>query len=408
MRRRTFVQLCGYTALAALVPSLHAFGAEAEPVAAPRVDPFAWKRSVILIELRGGNDGMNTVIPYADRAYRRLRPTLAIPADQVLKIDARLGLHPALKALIPAFKDGDAAGILGLGYPHPNRSHFRGIDIWNTGSNAEELLGDGWMARILRTVTATAPQDRLADGIVLGFDKTMAYGGFGPLLGDGLQTIIMNSPQEFIDRARTVRAQAGSAANPAMQRILAVEEAIQISAERMAKLVAETPPLRTPFPRSALGGGLATVARLIAAGAVAPVFKLAIDGFDTHANQLGGHAALLADLGDSVAAFRSAMQAAGTWDRCLVATYSEFGRRAGENGSGGTDHGTAAPHFLLGGKVAGGWHGAYPSLAKLEDDDLAFTTDFRQLYLAIARQWWGYGGEFLSAKGLKPLDLIRA
>jgi uncharacterized protein (DUF1501 family) len=407
MRRRDFVQLCGCAALAAVVPGL-SISVAAEDAGGPaRIDPFAWKRSVILIELRGGNDGLNTIIPYADRAYRRLRPKLAIPAEQVLKVDEQLGLHPALKALLPAFKDGDGGAILGLGYDKPNRSHFRGIDIWNTGSKADELLGDGWMARVLRSVTAAAPADRLADGIVLGFDKTMAYGGFGPLFGDGIRTIIMNSPQEFIDRAKAVRAPAGTATNPAMGRILAVEDAIQASAERMAALVAQAPPMTTAFPKSALGGGLETVAKLIAAGAVAPVFKLAIDGFDTHADQLGRHAALLADLGDSLGAFRAAMQGAGTWDRCLVATYSEFGRRAGENGSSGTDHGTAAPHLVLGGKVKGGWHGAYPSLAKLEDDDLVATTDFRQLYVAIARQWWGFSGEFLSAKNLKPLDLLK-
>ncbi len=408
MRRRAFIQLCGATALGAMIPGFDLSAAEGDTTPAPRPDGFAWKKTVVLLELRGGNDGLNTVIPYADRAYRRLRPKLAIPADQVLKLDAQLGFHPALKALMPAWKDGDCAAVLGLGYEHPNRSHFRGIDIWNTGSKSEELLGDGWLARVLRASLPGAPADRLADGIVLGFDKTMAYGGFGPLLGDGLRTIIMNAPQDYIQRARAMGAQPGTAANPALGRILDVEHTIADSAEAMQGLIDHAPPLKTVFPKSSLGSGLETVARLIAAGAVVPVFKLAIDGFDTHADQLGRHAALLTDVGDSLAAFRAALQATGSWDRCVVATYSEFGRRAAENGSNGTDHGTAAPHLVLGGKVKGGAHGAYPSLAKLEDDDLAFTTDFRQLYLSLVQEWWGYGGDFLTVKGLKPLGLIKA
>ncbi len=401
MQRRDFLRLCGYSSLAMMFPGVAFAG---DP---PKTVSIDWKRSVVLIELRGGNDGLNTVVPYADPAYAKARPAVAIPAGDVLKLDKQFGLNPVMGAMLPAWKDGDLAIVHAVGYDHPNRSHFRGIDIWNSGSKADEMQGDGWAARVMSKAQGV-PDDLLAHSIILGYDKTTAYGGFGPLYGDALRNIIMNGPDGFIREARAMKKAESQTKNPALQQVLKVQADINASGERMAELVAKAPALKGKFPKGQLGDFLQTTAKLIIAGAVVPMYKLTIDGFDTHSNQRERQDKLLTEVSEGLGALREALMAGGAWDRTLVGTYSEFGRRVSENGSKGTDHGTAAPHFLTGGKVKGGFIGAPPSLTELNDGDLVHTNDFRSLYMTMAQEWWGYSDYFLSQKGVKALGCIKA
>jgi len=346
------------------------------------------------------------VIPYADDAYQRLRPAIRIPQNQLLALDDAFAFHPGMAALQGAWQAGDLGIAHGVGYDHPNRSHFRGIDIWNTASRADETLSDGWVARILAKVPEPPPQ-RLADGIILGFGSTVAYGGFGPLVGQTLRTIIMDSPQQYIREAAALHAVAGSSTNPALAHILQVERDISQSGTRMAALVAATPPPAVPFPATPFGTSLKHTAQLIAAGALVPFYKITLDGFDTHANQRERQDRLLTELADGLAAFRAALIAAKAWHRTLLMTYSEFGRRVAENGSGGTDHGTAAAHLLLGGLVKGGHLSAPPSLRHLDDGDLIATTDFKTLYATCASEWWGWQDAFVSDGLLPGLGCIK-
>ena len=413
LTRRQLLALGGSAAVASLLGT-RAWGDDPAAVDAA----FRWDRSLVVIELRGGNDALNMVIPYADDAYPRLRPTIHLPGDQLLALDDAFAFHPGMAALKDSWQSGDLGIAHGLGYDHPNRSHFRGIDIWNSASRADETLSDGWVARILAKVP-DAPPHRLADGIILGFGSTVAYGGFGPLYGQMLRTIIMDSPAQYIAEASALHAGNGAAhasspaslssaaTNPALAHILKVERDITHSGARMAALINATPPPAAPFPATPFGTSLKHVAHLISAGATVPFYKITLDGFDTHANQRERQDALLTELSQGLAAFRAALIAAMAWNRTLVMTYSEFGRRVAENGSAGTDHGTAAAHLLLGGLVKGGHLTTPPSLRHLDDGDLIATTDFKTLYATCAAEWWGWPEAFVSDGVLPGLGCIK-
>lgn len=340
-------------------------------------------RAVVLVELNGGNDGLNTVVPYSDPAYYRLRPALAVARESVLQLTETLGLHPALKPLFPVWQAGELAVALGVGYQPPNRSHFRSIEIWNAGTDSDSLQ-DGWVARAFENAGSSLERQRsslVADGIVLG-------GSGAVLSGKHMRSVVLRDPtQRFSARAPQSKPTATDT-NPALDHILKVREELHDTASQIRAGLATSQDLGVDFPETPLGFQLAGAARIIAAGLAVPTFKVVHSGFDTHAGQRRQHARLLRELAEGLAAFRSAMQKSGAWDRVLVMTYAEFGRRVVENGSSGTDHGTAAPHFLLGGRVNGGLYGMQPSLADLDNGDLKPTLDFRCLYATVTRDWW--------------------
>jgi uncharacterized protein (DUF1501 family) len=381
LSRRDFLRLAGAVGVGTILPSWLPAPEEPQAGSGPRYD-----RTLVLIELNGGNDGLNTVVPYADELYYRARPQLAIGRDTVLPLDEKLGLNPVLEPLMSAWREKDLAIALGVGYERPNRSHFRSIDIWNTGSESDEVADQGWVARAY--AGSTAPTDLIAHGIVLGRND------MGPLAGTGCRSLLMNAPAQFLRQARKVGDVADSSPNPALQHILAVQDHIHDAASELERRLKTAPPLKTTFPKSAIGTQLETVARLVALGLTVPVFKLSHSGFDNHSNQRGNHDRLLGELAQALSAFRAALKAASRWDRVLVMTYAEFGRRVNQNASAGTDHGTAAPHFLLGGTVKGGFYGEQPQLDNLAGGDLVHTLDFHDLQYTAARRWLNvlYGG----------------
>lgn len=387
--RRDFLKTAGSAAVTALFwPDRLLFGAAADAV--------RWDRILVLVELKGGNDGLNTLVPYADKRYYAVRPRLAVPRDGVLQLSETHGLAPALKPILPAWEKKELAVIPGVGYPRPNRSHFRSIDIWDTASDADEVLSDGWIARLF--AEARPPAEAAAEAVAVG------RAGLGPVAGPSVRALALDDPTAFLQSARRVRKAAGEKGNGALSHLLAVQDDVLSAAAVMEKKLAAAPPLSTEFPQHRLGRDLATCARILASGVPVPVLKVALGGFDTHQNQRAVHERLLGELAEGLAAFRAACVSAKLWDRVLVMTYSEFGRRVAENGSAGTDHGTAAPHFLLGGKVKGGFHGDHPSLDDLDGGDLKFTTDFRRLYATAARSWWNLPAKFLGKA--KPVDCI--
>lgn len=386
MRRRDFLKAAGATTLALAAPGvLHATAGSA-----------GHERVFVLVELAGGNDGLNTVVPFADSAYRRLRPRLAVPADDVIRLDDRLGLSSRLAPLAEAWAAGELAVALGVGYPRPNRSHFRSIEIWETGSDGDEVLTRGWIARLERD--ARSPHGTELEGLTLG------RGGLGPLAGT--RSLAVAEPERFVRRARRVRAAPSMRAAGALGHVLSVQADVADAAADLSRHLAKAPPLGVDFPAGALGRDLRTAARLLAGGLSVPVIKVTQRGYDTHANQAAVHRRLLDELGGSLAAFRQAMTRAGLWDRVLLMTYSEFGRRAGENGSGGTDHGTAAPQFLLGGRVRGGLVGSQPRLDELSSGDLRHSLSHRSLYATVARRWWELPASAVPFTEA-PLDLVR-
>jgi uncharacterized protein (DUF1501 family) len=332
-----------------------------------------YRRLLILIELKGGNDGLNTVVPYADPTYAQLRPRLALARDSLVQLDARTALHPALAALLPLWQQKECSIVQSVGYPRPNLSHFRSIEIWDTASDSDETLSDGWLARTFRQFPP--PRQFAADGVLIGGHES------GPLLG--ARAIALSKPEQFRRQARLAQTHAPSA-NPALQHVLKVERDIRQAAEGLG----QGAELRTPFPDGPFGQAVSAACQVVAAAPVA-VLQLSLGSFDTHQRQRETQHALLQQLANGVLALRAGLQELGRWQDTLVMTYSEFGRRPRENQSGGTDHGTAAPHFLFGPGLRGGLYGQAPDLNHLDGDgNLGFAVDFRQLYASVLEGWW--------------------
>ncbi len=397
MNRRDALKFLGASALVPVVYGAVPGGMRAYAQAAQK-QPAAGSignRVLVLVELKGGNDGLNTVIPYGEQTLRRLRPSLLLGQNEMVTLGDGLAFHPALKPLMAAW-DGGQLGILrGVGYPQPNRSHFRSIEIWETASKSEEMLSEGWIASVLRGNVGKA-----ADGIIIGDYE------FGPLTGAAMRNVIMDKPDQFISQAQKIQAAKASAGGGALGHLLRTRAELLDASTKLAPLFAEPPALPVAFPGNGFGNQLKIATQLIMAKASVPVLKVSLGSFDTHVNQRGQHENLLKQLAEGLAAFRAAMIQTGHWNDVLVMTYSEFGRRANENASKGTDHGTAAPHLVMGGRVKGGFHGAQPSLDDLDAGDLKFSTDYRAVYATVARNWWGYKGDIGRLGAYKPLSLL--
>jgi uncharacterized protein (DUF1501 family) len=350
---------------------------------------------LVLVELKGANDGLNTVVPHSDPSYYALRPRIAVKREEVLRLDERFGLHPSLAPLVPLWEARELAIVHGLGYADPNLSHFRSIEIWDTAARSDEYLPDGWLVRAFRAVPV--PPAFAADGVAIGSND------FGPLAGGGARTIALANTEQFARQARLAQPAAASG-NAALAHILKVESDVVQAASGLTGSVS----LRTAFPQGAFGNAVRTAVQVIASPTGVAVVRLTLNGFDTHQNQPVQHANLLKQLAEGLAALKSALVELGRWDSTLVLTYSEFGRRAQENGSNGTDHGTANVHFALGGRVAGGFHGAAPRLDRLEGGNLVHTVDFRALYATVLERWWGISSAAVLGGRFATLDLLRA
>ena len=394
MNRRNWLRLMGASALSLPLTTAPAWAAGAG---------LGKDHTLILIELEGGNDGLNTLVPFADDNYQRVRPTLGLSGNEVLQLGGDMGLHPSLTGLAKAWERGQVRLIEGVGYPNPNRSHFRSIEIWNAGLGAETKETQGWVSRLMNQSTLGLD----ADGIGLG-------GEMGPLRGPGRFTGL-EEIEEFFDQAEALRtagvlggyddssmdASMGmmdgghsvrpSGGNAALDHLLSVHSNAVGTADLLERKLRQASNRDFQMPDSALGLQLSAALQLLDAGVTTPVMKVSHGGFDTHAYQAEEHAFLLQELDTAMTAFERAARDMGLWNNVTLMTYSEFGRRFHENGSEGTDHGTAAPVLLAGGKVAGGFGGARPSLEArdLVEDDMVHTTDFRSVYAGIVQDLWG-------------------
>ena len=385
LHRRAFLQTAGASALTAWLPIRTAW-------AAPQ-----YERLLILVELKGGNDGLNTVIPYADAQYAALRPRIAIPRDQVLQLDPQSGLHPSLAPLMPLWQAGSLAVVQGVGYPQANLSHFRSIEIWDTASRSNQFLRDGWLTRTF--TSAPAPRNFAADAVVVGSSEP---GPFMSGSGSGVRTISLSNTEQFLRQAK-LAAPAGQAHNVALNHVLRVEQDIlQAAAGLKAGHV-----FRTEFPATAFGNAVRTAAQVVASPSHVAALKLSLGSFDTHSGQLGTHTRLLKDLADGLMALKSALTELNRWDDTLITTYAEFGRRPRENLSGGTDHGTANAHFVLGGRVKGGLLGARPALDRLDGNgNLPFDVDFREIYATVLERWWGVNSQTALQGKFAPIAFL--
>jgi uncharacterized protein (DUF1501 family) len=413
-----------------------AFGLPMPEFGASSIPGVDEDRILVVVQLSGGNDGLNTVIPYADDAYHRARPGIAIRADQALKLDTRraIGLHPRMADLKALYDDGLCSIVQGVGYPNPNRSHFKSMDIWHTADTS--AIGDGWIGRYFDSQCCGygAGESGAPDGRAPGAPgapavseaagpRAIAIGREAPLAMQGRQIkpVSFETPDLFRWTGKDV---AAPLADPyeAMNRRAAPEDSAgpnadfltrtaldaQISSDLIRKAVALRP--LVSYPGSAIARQLAMIAQMIRAGLKTRVYYATLGGFDTHAGQggaQGGHANLLNQFSSAMRAFYADLKAQENDKRVLTMTFSEFGRRVSQNASGGTDHGTAAPMFLCGPMVRPGLLGRYPSLTNLDSGDLRYEVDFRSVYAGILKDWLQADAEAVLEGRFEPLGVTR-
>ena len=344
--------------------------------AANAAEPRPDSPILVVVELTGGNDGLNTVIPHADDVYHKSRPTLRIEPEKVLKLDDRVGLHPAMKDLHALWGSGDLAVVQGVGYPNPDRSHFRSMEIWQTG-----LLGPappaGWLGR----AADVDPELRLCH---VGPQSV-------PLAVRGRKAVpqALASPAEYrlTPGASLVdRSDAEDFPDPILEQVRRQFVAARELSTRIAAITSA--PGATSASPDSLEGRLETIRLLIEADSRFRIYYTAQEGFDTHAAQRFSHQELLRTVSQGVAGFLKNLKPSRLDERVVVLIYSEFGRRLKENASGGTDHGTAAPVLLAGKPIKGGLVGPPADLVRLDDGgDPRFTTDFRDVYAILLRRW---------------------
>lgn len=327
-------------------------------------------RRLVLVELAGANDGLNTLVPYDNDHYHQLRPTLGLGAQQVLRISENLGLNKALGSLMPLWENGSIAWIQGLGYPQANRSHFQSIAYWEKANDGRSSRRkQGWMTHSIEHRLSRPILD--PHGISLSGDLSL----FASDTGRWLST---NNVRQLIDGSLP-DVPSGEPDHPTLDLLQGRLRTLKQTLAQMEDRLGKTADIQ-PFDGGGFGEQLRQVALMIAAGLDTPVYRVRLGGFDTHENQLQRHARLLQTLASGLNSFAQHLQRLSEWHNTVVMTYSEFGRRAGENRSGGTDHGTAAPHLVIGGDIQGGLYGEMPDLGTLTNGDPGFTMDYRALY----------------------------
>jgi uncharacterized protein (DUF1501 family) len=390
--RRDFLRSASLLALAPTVPG---FLARAARAAAPERD----RRVLVVVQMDGGNDGLNTVVPFADDNYATLRPNLKVAANRLHKVNDQVGLHPSLGEFAKLLQAGQLAVVPGVGYPNPNRSHFQSMAVWHTARfDPDEQNGLGWLGRALDAGPRPA-----AGALLVGTEAPPVA-----LRGRRSVAAALNRPEDFaLSADLDPRALAG-AAGPDDDLAAFVRRSTLDAYATAGRLAAAAAPAGdAAYPAGGLAERLKLVARLLKADFGTRIFYTIQSGYDTHASQQFTHANLLTELASSVKAFLADLAAAKLAERVTVLCFSEFGRTVKENASGGTDHGTAGPVFLAGPNVKAGLVGTMPSLTDLVAGEPKMTTDFRAIYAGVLDHWLGLPAEATLAGRFTPPPLFR-
>ena len=404
---------------------------------------------LVVLQMAGGNDGINTVVPYSNDFYHKARPRIGLSADKIIKINDDIGLHGSLGGFKNLYDSGNLAVVQGVGYPNPNRSHFRSTEIWQTASDSDRIEKYGWVGRYFDNACAGADP---TVGVTIGNQLPEAFFAKKP------QGVCFSNPQNyrFMSDAHPKPGETdmteesykklnelneletsgpapdggpsmtmttddnnsgGSISSLAAGMPMTGGRAVdfitrtaldaQQSSEEVRNIAARVQNQAT-YPGSQLGTSLKLVAKLIGGGLPTRVYYVSQGGYDTHTNQLGTQARLLQDLGDSMKSFVDDLKAQGNMQRVLVMTFSEFGRRVSDNANGGTDHGAAAPMFVVGNRVKAGLLGKYPSLVPqdLFQGDVKYNVDFRNVYAGILENWLKTKSEPVLGKQFEPMQLV--
>jgi uncharacterized protein (DUF1501 family) len=407
--RRDFLKSSSLLAWGLTVPGFLSRTASAAPQAGK---PGAKDTILVVVELTGGNDGLNTVVPFRDENYARLRPTLKLPTAQLKKLNDAVGLHPQMTGLADLWNDQCLCVVQGVGYPNPNQSHFDSMDIWQAG-RTDQPRTEGWIGKALKSLPG-APAFHLA----AKESAPLALSG-APVRVPSIQSLadfqLKMAAATGTDRQEqrnviegAAQPASGSSDRPSLLDFVQRTASATYASSRRLQEIGKNYQPKAPYPQEPLANKLKLAAQLIDADLGARIFYVSIDGFDTHANQLNAHADLLRQVSGAMTAFFKDMAARGHKDRILMMTFSEFGRRPYENGSKGTDHGAAAPMLLVGGKVKPAVVGEHPSLVTdTQLGNMKFKIDFRQVYAAILDQWLGVSSKDVLGEEFKPVEIFK-
>jgi len=388
---------------------------------------------LVVLQMAGGNDGINTVVPYSSDYYYKARPRIGLPADKILKLNDSVGFHPAMTGFKNLYDSGNLTVVQGVGYPNPNRSHFRSTEIWQTASDSDKFEKYGWIGRYFDNACSGSdpavgvaienqmPQSFFAQtpkGVCVTNPQNYRFmPGDHPAPG---QPDMVEASYEKLNDIETTPADQNSGGSIGMlatampmsggRAVDFIERTAldaQVSSDEIRNIAARVQNQST-YPGSQLGNSLKLVAKLIGGGLPTRIYYVSQGGYDTHTNQLGTQQRLLADLGDSMKAFVEDLKAQGSMQRVLVMTFSEFGRRVSDNANGGTDHGAAAPMFIVGNQVQAGLLGAYPSLAPqdLFEGDIKYNVDFRSVYAAVLENWLKTKSAPILGRQFTPLPVV--
>jgi len=406
MKRRDFLKKLGIIAgTGAMTFSLkgipvHAFNSV-------NINTSSEGKILVIIQLKGGNDGLNTIIPIENSVYYNKRPNLAISKPNTLKINDLLGFHPGMTGFRELYDNGKMSIIQNVGYQNQNRSHFRSTDIWLSASDSEEYIFDGWVGRYLNgefpgypDVTPTQPM-----AIQLGSVQSLLFES-----NEGNLAIEFENPDKFFELVNGSSVDKNPPPNTIAGNELKYLKQIASQSVQYADVIkekADASSNKITYPDTKLATQLSIIANLIAGGMTTPVYLATITGFDTHAQQSGAHTELLTELSDAVKAFQTDLELNGVADKVVTITVSEFGRRLAENGSLGTDHGAAAPLFVIGNSVNSGLIGQVPDLNNLDKrGDIKFEFDYRQIYSSILKDHLGFSKGDISNVLKKTFDSL--
>lgn len=358
-------------------------------------------RRLVVVQLGGGNDGLNTVVPYRNDLYYKYRPNISIKKDDVIKLSNDLGLNPSMEKLRSIYDQGELLFINNVGYPNPNRSHFRSMDIWQSASDSAQYLRTGWLGRALDSMYHNnKPYFGFESGEMLSL--AMKGNSMKGMAVENIDRLYRSSQDQFLMDISNTHKEDGNAVDYLYKTYQDTRDSASYLKEKIG--IGNTV---SNFPGNPFSKSLHDITQLINAGVETKIYYASATGFDTHARQLGQHNNLLRQVSESLSAFVEELKSTNQFDSTLILVFSEFGRRVKENGSFGTDHGTANNLWLIGGKLnKTGFLNEGPDLTNLEDFDLTHSVDFRSVYATILEHWLDVDSENVLGNTFGNLEFI--
>jgi uncharacterized protein (DUF1501 family) len=399
IKRRSFLQIGSLATANLMLPKfLQAFNEQSfTPVP-------AGNKVLVVLQFSGGNDGLNTIIPITNDIYYRERPKLGIQKEKAIALTTDAGIHPELKAFADLFNDGHLGILNSVGYSNPDRSHFRSMDIWHTASNSSDYLNSGWLGRYLDNQCKNCDKPTQA----LEIDDVLSLA----LKGEHAKGLALKDPQRLLNSSNSAYFKQLSQQHQHHHEHETVDYLYKTLTETVnsAQYIyqqSKLKPSKASYPKTDLGNSFKTIASLIFSDINTKVYYVSVGSFDTHVNQQAQQARLFKEINDAVAAFVADLKLNNRFEDILLMTFSEFGRRVGQNASGGTDHGTANNMFFAGGGLQQkGLLNELPNLSNLKDGDLQHTVDFKEVYATILNKWLQVNDTAILGKQYQHLSFI--